>query len=121
MAHFYDYTEQLYLKEVNFLSTLQEKLAGVEDFIVPVSAIGDPSKGFTVYFPLLLSLHYLKGIKFLGAFIICEWVNMVRCRRASEQMADVECCCSGRQVVTARRATLLVGGRERTEYHTGPD
>ena len=72
-----DFPQQLYLMEVDFLSQLQEKLSGVQDFIVPVSSIGDPSKGFTVYFPILLSLNYLKGIKFLGAFITCEWLNMV--------------------------------------------
>ena len=67
--------EQLYLTEASFLSQFQNKLSDFEDFIVPVSAIGDPSKGFTVYFPLLLSLNYLKGIKFLGAFIICDIFN----------------------------------------------
>ena len=77
MGSLHDYGQKLYLSEINFLSQLQDKLSGVEEFIVPVSSIGDPSKGFTVYFPILLSLNYLKGIKFLGAFIICEWINMV--------------------------------------------
>ena len=78
MELFQDLRENLYLKEATFLSYFQEKLADYEDFIVPVSSIGDPSKGFTVYFPLILALNYLKGIKFLGAFIISEWINMVR-------------------------------------------
>ena len=78
MEIFQPFRENLYLKEATFLSYFQEKLADSEDFIVPVSSIGDPSKGFTVYFPLILALNYLKGIKFLGAFIISEWINMVR-------------------------------------------
>jgi len=49
----------------------------VGDWMLSVSSIGDPSKGFIVFFPIILSLNYLKGVKFLGAFIICEWFNMV--------------------------------------------
>ena len=78
MEIFQHFRENLYLTEATFLTNFQEKLADYEDFIVPVSSIGDPSKGFTVYFPLILALNYLKGIKFLGAFIISEWINMVR-------------------------------------------
>ena len=78
MEIFQHFRENLYLAEATFLTYFQEKLADYEDFIVPVSSIGDPSKGFTVYFPLILALNYLKGIKFLGAFIISEWINMVR-------------------------------------------
>ena len=78
MEIFQHFRENLYLTEATFLTYFQEKLADYEDFIVPVSSIGDPSKGFTVYFPLILALNYLKGIKFLGAFIISEWINMVR-------------------------------------------
>ena len=77
METFQHFRENLYLTEATFLSYFQEKLADYEDFIVPVSSIGDPSKGFTVYFPLILALNYLKGIKFLGAFIVSEWINMV--------------------------------------------
>ena len=84
METFQHYQHQLYLAEASWLSTFQQKLSGFQDFIVPISSIGDPSKGLTVYFPILLSLNYLKGIKFLGAFIICEWVNMVG--------KAVECC-----------------------------
>ena len=77
MEIFQDFRDNLYLTEATFLSYFQEKLADYEDFLVPVSSIGDPSKGFTVYFPLILALNYLKGIKFLGAFIVSEWINMV--------------------------------------------
>ena len=71
------FPECLYLSEAKFLSTLQEQLSPLSDFIVPISSIGDPSKGFIIYFPLILAINYLKGIKFLGAFIVSEWINMV--------------------------------------------
>ena len=77
MEIFQELRENLYFTEATFLSYFQEKLTDYEDLLVPVSSIGDPSKGFTVYFPLILALNYLKGIKFLGAFIISEWINMV--------------------------------------------
>ena len=70
--------ENIYLREVEFLSSLQKTLSSVGEYIVPVSSIGDPSKGFILYFPVFLALNYVKGIKFLGAFIISEWINMVR-------------------------------------------
>ena len=71
----------LYLREVNFLSSLQESLSSVGEYIIPVSSIGDPSKGFILYFPIFLALNYVKGIKFLGAFIVSEWINMVSNRK----------------------------------------
>lgn len=69
--------ETIYLREVEFLSSFQKTLASIGECIVPVSSIGDPSKGFILYFPIFLALNYVKGIKFLGAFIISEWINMV--------------------------------------------
>ena len=70
--------DSMYLTESKLLQDLQSQLANVGQYITPVSSIGDPSKGFIIYFPLILAINYLKGIKFLGAFIICEWINMVR-------------------------------------------
>ena len=72
------FPQSLYLKEATFLSTFQETLSPISEYLVPVSSIGDPSKGFIVYFPIILAINYLKGIKFLGAFIISEWINMVK-------------------------------------------
>jgi len=66
----------MYLEEARFLETMQEKLSNIGDMIVPISSIGDPSKGFTIYFPMFLAMNYLKGVRFLGAFIISEWINM---------------------------------------------
>ena len=74
------FPRSLYLKEATFLSTFQEALSPISEYLVPVSSIGDPSKGFIVYFPIILAINYLKGIKFLGAFIISEWINMVKVR-----------------------------------------
>ena len=71
------FTESMYLSEATFLSSLQDRLSALSDFIIPISSIGDPSKGFIIYFPLILAISYLKGIKFLGAFIVSEWINMV--------------------------------------------
>ena len=76
--YFKSFPQSLYLKEATFLSTFQETLSPISEYLVPVSSIGDPSKGFIVYFPIILAINYLKGIKFLGAFIISEWINMVK-------------------------------------------
>ena len=75
--YFNGFPQSLYLREASFLSSFQESLTPVSEYLVPVSSIGDPSKGFIVYFPIILAINYLKGIKFLGAFIISEWINMV--------------------------------------------
>ena len=72
------FPQSLYLREATFLSTFQTTLSPISEYLVPVSSIGDPSKGFIVYFPIILAINYLKGIKFLGAFIISEWINMVK-------------------------------------------
>ena len=76
-SSFDDFPQSLYLNEATFLSALQDRLSPYSEFIVPISSIGDPSKGFIVYFPIILAINYLKGIKFLGAFIVSEWINMV--------------------------------------------
>ena len=76
--YFNGFPQNLYLREATFLSTFQETMTSVSEYLVPVSSIGDPSKGFIVYFPIILAINYLKGIKFLGAFIISEWINMVK-------------------------------------------
>ena len=47
------------------------------DFLVQVSRIGDPSKAFYLYFPIIFGLHRLSGIKFLGTVILCEWLNQI--------------------------------------------
>ena len=60
-----------------FIQYLQSAHPRLGDWLVPVSALGDPSKGFTVIFPLILAINYQKGVKFLGTFIMCEWFNMV--------------------------------------------
>ena len=78
MTSFDKFPEAMYLSEASFLSSLQDRLSPLSDFLIPVSSIGDPSKGFIIYFPLILAINYLKGIKFLGAFIVSEWINMVR-------------------------------------------
>ena len=70
--------QNIYLYGAQSIAYLQKTYPTVGDFLVPVSVLGDPSKGFIVFFPLILSLNYLKGVKFLGAFIICEWLNMVK-------------------------------------------
>lgn len=77
MTSFDNFPDSLYLSEASFLSSLQERLSPLSDFVIPISSIGDPSKGFIIYFPLILAINYLKGIKFLGAFIVSEWINMV--------------------------------------------
>ena len=77
MTSFDEFPDSMYLSEASFLSSLQERLSPLSDFLVPISSIGDPSKGFIIYFPLILAINYLKGIKFLGAFIVSEWINMV--------------------------------------------
>ena len=69
--------EELYLYGAEAVYQLQKSLPQLGDWLVNVSAVGDPSKGFIVFFPIILALNYLKGVKFLGAFIICEWFNMV--------------------------------------------
>ena len=79
-GYFNGFPQNLYLREATFLSTFQETMTSVSEYLVPVSSIGDPSKGFIVYFPIILAINYLKGIKFLGAFIISEWINMVNRR-----------------------------------------
>ena len=71
------FPDNMYLTESKLLQDLQSQMANVGQYIIPVSSIGDPSKGFIIYFPLILAINYLKGIKFLGAFIVCEWINMV--------------------------------------------
>lgn len=78
MDNFEKFPQSLYYPEAKFLESLQGYLSDVGEYIVPISSIGDPSKGFIIYFPILLALNYLRGIKFLGAFIVSEWVNMVR-------------------------------------------
>ncbi len=45
--------------------------------LLTISSLGDPSKGFILYFPIILGLNYVKGVRFLGAFIVNEWSNMV--------------------------------------------
>ena len=77
MDNFEKFPQSLYYPEAKFLESLQGYLSDVGEYIVPISSIGDPSKGFIIYFPILLALNYLRGIKFLGAFIVSEWVNMV--------------------------------------------
>ena len=70
--------QELYMLGARFVAFLQHSFPPhVGDWMLSVSSIGDPSKGFIVFFPIILSLNYLKGVKFLGAFIICEWFNMV--------------------------------------------
>ena len=75
MTSFDEFPDSMYLSEASFLSSLQERLSPLSDFLVPISSIGDPSKGFIIYFPLILAINYLKGIKFLGAFIVSEWIK----------------------------------------------
>ena len=79
-----NFIESVYLSEATFLSSLQDRLSALSDFIIPISSIGDPSKGFIIYFPLILAISYLKGIKFLGAFIVSEWINMVGLKFSSQ-------------------------------------
>jgi len=69
--------QDLYSYGAQSISYLQQAYPTLGEWLIPVSSFGDPSKGFTVIFPIILSLNYLKGVKFLGAFIICEWFNMV--------------------------------------------
>ena len=47
------------------------------DFLVKVSEQGDPAKAFYIFFPLFLALNRYKGIKYLGAVVLCEWMNLV--------------------------------------------
>ena len=54
------FMSNMYLEEARFLETMQEKLSNIGDMIVPISSIGDPSKGFTIYFPMFLAMNYLK-------------------------------------------------------------
>ena len=69
--------QDLYQYGAQSIAYLQQTYPQLGDLLIPVSSMGDPSKGFIVFFPLILSINYLKGVKFLGAFIICEWFNMV--------------------------------------------
>ena len=48
-----------------------------KDFLIKVSSIGDPSKAFSVFFPVILGLNPVIGIKFLTSTVICEWLNQV--------------------------------------------
>ena len=109
MTSFDKFPEAIYLSEASFLSSLQDRLSPLSDFLIPVSSIGDPSKGFIIYFPLILAINYLKGIKFLGAFIVSEWINMVcfiewwSYLHLNNHIMTAEC-----QVDTARREAVLV-------------
>ena len=106
MASFDKFPDSLYLSEASFLSSLQERLSPLSDFVIPISSIGDPSKGFIIYFPLILAINYLKGIKFLGAFIVSEWINMVGLKIIilSQSFIDIAEC----QVDFARGEAVLV-------------
>lgn len=42
-----------------------------------ISRIGDPSLAFTLYFPIVVGINFRSGIRFLGAAILCEWMNQV--------------------------------------------
>jgi len=77
---FVDTREWVYLKEVEFMQTFQERVK--ESTVLPsilsnVSQIGDPSMAFIFFFPLIFGLNKSKGLKFLITFIISEWLNMV--------------------------------------------
>ena len=48
-----------------------------KSFLTQVSRVGDPSKAFILYFPLIFGIHRLSGIKFLGTVVLCEWSNQV--------------------------------------------
>ena len=113
--------ETIYLREVEFLSSFQKTLASIGECIVPVSSIGDPSKGFILYFPIFLALNYVKGIKFLGAFIISEWINMVSWSWMDEMNAIIVLCHSECQMGVEWREALLVGERAQCQHHTASD
>ena len=81
--------QDLYLFGAKSIAHLQETYPTIGEFLVPVSALGDPSKGFIVFFPLILSLNYLKGVKFLGAFIVCEWFNMVSKKHYTQVLSPI--------------------------------
>ncbi|MPC72809.1 hypothetical protein E2C01_067123 [Portunus trituberculatus] len=46
-------------------------------FFMQVSAVGDPGLAFTLYFPLLLSVHAGLGVRLMWTLLFCEWSNMI--------------------------------------------
>lgn len=69
--------EDMYLYEARAIQGWQQDYAGLGSVFLSVSSLGDPSQGFLLYFPIVLSLSYHRGLQFLGAFIVSEWLNMV--------------------------------------------
>ena len=49
---------------------------GYGDWLQNVSKVGDPALTFVFYFPLIFALNALSGVKFLGAIILSEWINL---------------------------------------------
>jgi len=69
--------EHLYYWSALWISYFQHTFPDVGKFLLTVSSIGDPSQGFVLYFPIILALNYGKGVRYLGTFIVCEWLNMI--------------------------------------------
>lgn len=69
--------DPVYSYELPFIQELQETCRAQKDFLIKVSSIGDPSKAFSVFFPVILGLNPAIGIKFLTSTVICEWLNQV--------------------------------------------
>ncbi len=59
----------------SYICSLNQAQLG--DTMQSVSRLGSPQLAFTLFFPLLYALHWGVGVKFLGAAIVSEWLNMV--------------------------------------------
>lgn len=77
MEIFLEARDSLYYQGAKAVQVLQQEYPGIGPGLLSVSSWGDPSQGFLLYFPVILSLSYPRGLRFLGAFIVCEWLNMM--------------------------------------------
>uniref|UniRef100_A0A0N7ZBX2 glucose-6-phosphatase n=1 Tax=Scylla olivacea TaxID=85551 RepID=A0A0N7ZBX2_SCYOL len=60
-----------------FISNFQRLVPNRGRFFMQVSAVGDPGLAFTLYFPLLLSVHTGVGVRLMWTLLFCEWSNMI--------------------------------------------
>jgi len=42
-----------------------------------ISRVGDPTFIFVVFFPIIYGMNWRSGLRYLGAAIICEWLNQI--------------------------------------------
>ncbi len=51
--------------------------SGMGPRLMLASKIGDPQLAFSLYFPLVAAVSWVSGVRYLGAVVACEWLNLV--------------------------------------------